>query len=219
MTIEKDIIDKYPHSSRVNNKSNHLKIPNQYDTVINLNFKKYPKVPKVKLERNDGKTFNLNVIISSLRNWNKNQPPTILELIDEITLAINNLISNKILIKKDLIAGLMEMCRTRHPEKVTGILGVDKEIVSEYILPSGACTDPTKSREVWGTKSCAIPLNFSYQGTFISRPKGDLSKNEKLEEVFKRRRFTLLIGFPYDSIESFKCFDNKGKILELSIVE
>lgn len=218
-SLEKEIKEKFPSILEIRIKKNHLRLLVKEDITLDINIKKYPKRPKAKLERNDGKIFNLYRTISSLRDWDKKNAPTILELIDEILLLIKSMISNQILIKKRLITGLMEMCRENHPKKVKGILSVEKGIVSEYILPSRACTDSKRDINVWSLSSCSIPLNFTYQGTFISRPSGDLSKNDKLNEVFKKRRFTLLIKYPYDGLSHIKCFGTYGETLNVSIVE
>jgi hypothetical protein len=99
-----------------------------------------------------------------------------------------------------------------------GLLGVHKGIVSEYIVPSRACTDRKKDFEFFRT-TCSIPLDFSYEGTFISRPSGDLSTNEKLNEIFKRRRFTMLLAHPYNRPDSIKCFDTSGSIIKHIIID
>ena len=99
-----------------------------------------------------------------------------------------------------------------------GILGVHRGVVSEYIVPSRACTDSNKDFEIIGT-TCTIPLDFSYEGTFISRPSGTLSTNEKLNQIFKKRRFTMLLAHPYNPSENIKCFDTSGHILEHIIID
>ena len=51
--------------------------------------------------------------------------------------------------------------------------------------------------------------------TFISRPSGDLSTNEELNLIFKKRRFTMLLGYPYVNMDCIKYFDTNGNILEV----
>ena len=122
-----------------------------------------------------------------MRYWNHRSAISVLEVIDEILLLIDNIELNQIMIKKEFLDGLVDMCQRNHPRSMRGILGVHKGVVSEYILPSRACTDSKKDFEIFRT-TCMIPLNFSYEGTLISRPSGSLSTNEKLNEIFKRRR-------------------------------
>lgn len=217
--LNQEIIKKYPQALKVKNKDYNIKVPIINDVYLDIYFKNYPKLPKVKLKRGDGKFFKLDKIIPTLRDWHKTTPPSIIELIDEIFLLIESIASDQIFIKKALLEGLMKMCKESHPKKITGLLSVEKGIVSEYILPSYACTNPKKDRYVWGLPSCAIPLDLSYQGTFISRPEGSLAKNEKLNQIFKKRRFTLLIGYPYDDFNCIKCFDSEGKVINFSLKE
>ena len=122
------------------------------------------------------------------------------------------------MIKKDFLEGLVDMCKQIHPRKIRGVLGVHKGVVSEYILPSRACSNTKKEFEII-SQSCNLPFDFSYEGTFISRPSGNLSINDKLLQVFKKRRFTMLIAYPYNLSDSIKCFDASGQILEHIIIE
>lgn len=208
-----------PDASFIKNTNYHVRIPVKNEIFLDINFKRYPKIPEVKLIKSDGKTFGLNKVIASLRDWYKTTPPSILELTEEIQSLIKCLELNQIKVNKDLLNGLMEICKNRHPVKLVGLLSVKKGIVSEYILPSRACTDVIKNVEVWGGRSCSIPFSLSHEGTFISRPSGKLSTNEKLNKVFKKRRFTMLLSHPYNNLKCVKCFDSYGKILELIVVD
>ena len=196
-----------------------VKLPINEEVSLNIKFKRYPKKPSAKLVNKKGREFYLYRVSSILREWDKQNPTLISDLINEILLIINNLTSNQIVIKKELLEGLMDICKETHPHKLVGLLGVKKGIVSEYILPSKACTDPLKDFSLWGQQSCSIPLDFSHEGTFISRPSGDLSINEKLDIVFRRRRFTLLLAYPYNGLSCVKCFDRHGNSLKLVIEE
>ncbi|MBY9017537.1 MAG: hypothetical protein KGD66_01785, partial [Candidatus Lokiarchaeota archaeon] len=162
----------------------------------------------------EGKLFKMQRIVSSLRDWNDFPPLSIVELLKEIFLLIESMESNQILIQKDFLNGLMDICKTQHPNKLVGLLGVKKGLVSEYILPSKSCTDPETNFEIF-RPTCSIPLDVSNEGTFISRPSGDLSSNEELNLIFKKRRFTMLLGYPYENMDCIKCFDANGKTLEV----
>jgi len=210
------ILKAFPEASFVRNSIYHLKIPVRNEVLLDINYKNYPKRPKAKLVKNNGNSFKLYKVISSLRDWYKETSPSILELIKEIFLTIDNIILNQILVNREFINGLMDLCKKAHPKKLVGLLGVRKGIVTEYILPSRTCTDPIKPFEVI---SCSIPLDLSYEGTFMSRPSSELSSNEKLNKIFKKRRFTMLLAHPYDSADCIRCFDTVGNILELIIVD
>ncbi len=216
-SIEKEITKNYPEAFFIDQKKRHINIPVWEEISLDINYKRYPKRPKSNLINKKGDKFKLNTVINSLDQWNEKKPMSIVDLIDEIFLLINSLKSNQVLIKKDLIDGLIKMCKDSHPTKIRGILSADKGIVTEIIFPSRPCTSPGIYDSIFPT--CSIPLNFSYEGTVITRPSGDLSVNEALGDVFKKRRFTMLIAHPYDGLDSIKCFDSNGNMQKIKIVE
>jgi hypothetical protein len=212
------VIEKYPDVFSLEGDDYHLIFKINEGILLEIDFRKYPKKLKAYLINDKSDKFKLSRVVSSLRYWNQSSEVSVLEVIDEILMLIENLKLNQIFIKKDFLDGLIDMCQKKHPVKMRGILGVHRGVVSEYIVPSRACTDIKKNFEFFRT-TCTIPLNFSYQGTFISRPSGNLSTNEKLTEIFKRRRFTMLLAHPYNRFDSIKCFDTSGAILKHIIID
>ena len=61
---------------------------------------------------------------------------------------------------------------------------------------------------------CSLPFDFSYESTFISRPDGDLKRNEVFNVVMRKRRFTMLLAHPYDKPENVKLYDRDGNELK-----
>ena len=212
------VLDKFPDVISVNGDKFHLHFVINKEVLLEVDFRKYPKKLKAYLIRNKANKFKLNRIVTTLRYWNKHSTDSVLEIIDEILLLIDNMKLNQIMIKKDFLEGLVDMCKKGHPKKMKGILGVHKGVVSEYIVSSRACTDSDKDFEII-RPTCNIPLDFSYEGTFISRPSGTLSTNEKLNQIFKKRRFTMLLAYPYNLSDNIKCFDTSGQILEHIIID
>lgn len=212
------VIAKYPDAISLKGDNSHLLLKIYDGILLEIDFRRYPKKLKACLINNIGDKFKLSRVVPSLWNWKQRSAVSVLEVVDEILLLIENLKSNQITIKKDFLDGLIDMCQNQHPLKMMGILGVHKGIVSEYVLPSKPCTDLTKDMEFLGTV-CSLPLDFSYEGTFISRPSGELSINEKLKEIFKRRRFTMLLAYPYNLSDNIMCFDTSGQILEHVIID
>jgi len=212
------VIEKFPEVISLEGDNCHLLLKINHNNLLELDFRKYPRKMKANLINRKGHKFKLSRIVSSLRYWNQKSVVTVVEVIEEILLLIDNLKLDQIMIKKEFLDGLIDICQKKHPLKMRGILGVKKGVVSEYIVPSRACTDTSKDFEFLGT-SCTIPLDFSYEGTFISRPSGDLSTNEKLKEIFKKRRFTMLLAHPYNLSTNIKCFDASGRILKHIIID
>ena len=212
------VLDKFPDVISIGGDNFHLHLEIINEVMLEVDFRKYPKKMKAYLVKNGRKKFKLSRVVSSLRYWDEHSAVSVLEIIEEILLLIDNLKLNQITIKKDFLEGLVDMCKQIHPKKIRGVLGVHKGVVSEYILPSRACADNKKEFEII-SQSCNLPFDFSYEGTFISRPSGSLSTNEKLNQVFKRRRFTMLLAHPYNLLDNIRCFDTSGQILELIIIE
>jgi hypothetical protein len=212
------VLDKFPDVISIGGDNFHLHLEIINKVMLEVDFRKYPKKMKAYLVKNNRKKFKLRRVVSSLRDWNEHSTVSVLEIIEEILLLIDNLKLNQITIKKDFLEGLVDMCKQIHPKKIRGVLGVHKGVVSEYILPSRACSNTQKEFEII-SQSCNLPFDFSYEGTFISRPSGSLSTNEKLNQIFKRRRFTMLLAHPYNLSDNIKCFDTSGKSLELIIIE
>jgi len=209
-----EIVEAFPEITFIANTNYHLRYQVKKDVFLDLDFRNYPKKPKAKLINDEGKHFKLHRVVSSLRDWKDFPPLSIVELLREIFLLIESMELNQILIRKDFLFSLMDICKTQHPHKIVGLLGVKKGIVSEYILPSRSCSDPEKEFEIF-RPTCNIPLDFSNEGTFISRPSGDLSINEELNLIFKKRHFTMLLGYPYENLGCVKCFDTNGNTLEV----
>ena len=212
------VLEKFPDVISIGGDDFHLHLEINDEILLEVDFRKYPKKLKAYLIRNKADKFKLNRIVTTLRYWNKYSTDSVLEIIDEILLLIDNMKLNQIMIKKDFLEGLVDMCKKGHPKKMKGILGVHKGVVSEYIVSSRACTDSDKDFEII-RPTCSVPLDFSYEGTFISRPSGTLSTNEKLNQIFKKRRFTMLLAHPYNLSDSIKCFDTSGQILEHIIID
>jgi hypothetical protein len=211
------VIEKFPEVKSIGGDDYNLQFKIDNEILLEVNYRKFPKKVKAYLVNAKHEKFKLNRVVSSLRDWDEVPPISIVELVEEILLLIDNLKSNQIRVEKDLIVGLADMCKQIHPRKFRGVLGVHKGIVSEYILPSRACTDSLKEYEII-SQSCNLPFNFSYEGTFISRPSGSLSTNPKLSQVFQKRRFTMLLAHPYN-LSDIKCFDSTGQVLEHIIID
>ena len=212
------IFQKYPKTVKVKGKNHFLSIPLINDVSISIDFKKYPSSPKVKLVKDNGESFKLTSVLSYLRNWNESNPPNVVDVLDEIFLIIESLKNNLIPFSEDCFQGLIGMCQNQHPKKIQGVLSVDKGLVSELIIPSSKCVNPDEKINYLNFQSqCSLPFDLSYEGTFISRPDGDLSKNKHLNRIFKKRRFTMLLAYPYDDPNNIKLFDRRGNELTYMI--
>ncbi|MBN2157193.1 MAG: hypothetical protein JW776_14205 [Candidatus Lokiarchaeota archaeon] len=211
------IFQKYPNASRVKNREYHLQIPLTKDVSIFINFKRYPYPPNVKLVKESGERFRLTTVLSHLRDWNVKEPFSLVSVIDEVFLLVESIINRQIPFTESCFQGLIDICKENHPRKIQGVLSVHQGKVSQLIIPAIECSEPENRINYVNFQSmCVLPFDLSYEGTFISRPDGNLSINRRLNRVFRKRRFTMLLGHPYDNPENVRLFDRDGR--ELSYV-
>ncbi len=210
-----NIIDHFPNTVSIENKITHIKIELIKGIILEIDYSKYPKKPKVKLINQTGKVYKkLSNDITSLQNWKVDKTKSILLVINEIIFILKDLQSNIVKVKKELLIGFLALCRAHHPKEFVGILKMDKNVFTEFILPPGAVT----SRNSGVFFPSRIPLNRDYQGTIHSHPSGSLSPSlQDLNSVFKGNRFHFIAGFPY-SLNDIKCFDKNGTELQFKLI-
>lgn len=210
------IIEAFPNATIVNNFIFHIRIPLINDVIIDINYKKYPKKPKVVLIKEDGQVYDtIDTMILTLKSWKKKNPVSIVELINEIFAFVKSMQFNEILIKKELLEGIMALCREQHPREILGLLRMDKGAVIEFILPPGALTSDSSGIFF----PSRLPLDTSLEGTVHSHPSGNPYPSlGDLNNIFKKKRFHFIIAYPYNNLNSIKCFDKNGKELKFKII-
>ncbi|MBN1803328.1 MAG: Mov34/MPN/PAD-1 family protein [Candidatus Lokiarchaeota archaeon] len=206
------ILAEFPKAITIDNTIYHLKIPIQSKSFIEVDFRNYPKKPKLHLINSTGETFRkMDQAISSLGSWKTKNFPNVVNVIREIFIKLSR---KGIVIKNELLQGILALCREHHPEEFLGLLRVENDIVTEFILPPGALTSKT-SGVFFPHK---IPLDLTLQGTIHSHPTGNpYPSNQDLNGIFKSMRFNFIVGHPYE-LWNVKCFDRNGKELEFETI-
>ncbi|MFW9865023.1 MAG: Mov34/MPN/PAD-1 family protein [Candidatus Thorarchaeota archaeon] len=210
-----NIIEHFPNLVIIENTITHIKIEIIKGIILEIDYSKYPRKPKVKLSNQLGKVYTkLNNDIDSLKNWKKKENKSILNVINEIIFILEGLQSNQVRIKKDLIEGILALCREHHPKEFLGILKMDKTVFTEFILPPGAVA----SRSTGVFFPSRLPIDLSYQGTIHSHPSGSPYPSlQDLNSVFKKLKFHFIVGFPYN-LNNVKCFDSTGTELQFKVI-
>ncbi len=211
------IIETFPDAIIVDNYIFHVKIPLVVnDVYLDINFKKYPKKPKVIWIKSNGETYkNLGTVIRTLLTWKKKNAPPVVELINEILAFVNMMQTNEIGIEAELLDGLLALCRQQHPREILGLLRIDKGIFTEFILPPGAITSDT-SGVFFPSR---LPMDSTIEGSVHSHPTGNITPSiQDLASVFQKNRFNFIIGYPYNSFSCVKCFDKRGNEILFRIV-
>ena len=211
------VIEAFPNTIIVKNYISHLKIPLMNEVFLVIDYSKYPRRPKVILIKSDGQVFKkIDNMISSLMSWKKKNAISIVELITEILAFIEGMRSNQITIKAGLINGILALCRDHHPREILGLLRVDKGIITEFILPPGAITSDKSG--LYNPRR--MPSDRSIEGTVHSHPNGNPNPSPTdLKSIFLTGRFHIIVGFPYNNLNCVKCFDQKGKVMNLQIID
>ncbi|MFX1411517.1 MAG: Mov34/MPN/PAD-1 family protein [Promethearchaeota archaeon] len=210
-----NIIEHFPNNVTIENKISHINIKLNRGIILEIDYSKYPKKPKVKLINQSGEFYKkLNDDIISLKNWKISKTKSVLNVINEIILTLEELQSNIVKIKRELLDGFLILCREHHPKEFLGILKMDKNIFTEFILPPGAVT----SRSSGVFFPSRLPISRSYQGTIHSHPTGNLYPSlQDLNSVFKGKNFHFIVGFPYN-LNHIKCFDKNGTELQFKVI-
>ena len=213
--LYQNIIKHFPNTKTYGNGISHVKIEINKGIIIDIDYSKYPKKPKVKLINQTGKIYKkLDNDIISLKNWKRSNIKSILNVINEIVSTLENLQSKKVIIKRELLDGFLALCREHHPKEFLGILKMVNDIFTEFILPPGAITSRSSS-VFFPTR---LPTNQYYQGTIHSHPSGNLNPSlQDLNNVFKRNSANFIVGFPY-TLNNIKCYDKNGSELQFIMI-
>ena len=211
------VLEAFPNAILVNNLIYHIKILLINNVFLDIDYKKYPKKPKVLFIKSNGEIYkDLDDMISSLKRWKKDNAISIVELINEILTFIENMQTNEILIKKELFKGILDLSRNQHPREILGLLRMEDGIVLEYILPPGALTTDTSGI----FSSSRLPIDSSIEGSIHSHPRGNPHPSSTdLNGVFKKYRFNFIVASPYNSINCVKCFNKNGVEIPFRIVD
>ncbi len=213
------VLEAFPNVGLINSLIYHISLPLINEVSLEINFKNYPKKPKVILMREDGQTDDrLDTMLTALKSWKKKNPLSIVELINEIQVFIKRMQTNEILIQRDLLNGIFALCRDQHPREILGLLRMENEVVSEYILPPGALTSDNSGI----FSPSRIPVGSSPEGTIHSHPSGTpYPSSVDLNSIFKDAKyvFHFIVAYPYNSLTCVKCFEKSGKELKFRIVE
>ncbi|MFX0069799.1 MAG: Mov34/MPN/PAD-1 family protein [Candidatus Hermodarchaeota archaeon] len=213
----KKIIETFPNALMVNDFIYHIKIPLINDVFLDIDFKKYPKRPKVILIKSNGETYkNLEIMILTLMRWKKKDAPSIIELIKEIIRFVEGMQTNEIFIKSELLDGILALCQEQHPREILGLLRREKGVVTEFILPPGALTSDSSGIFF----PSRIPHDSSIEGTIHSHPSGNINPSiEDLNSVFKTKEFHFILGYPYSNYSCVKCFNKIGNEIPFKLID
>ena len=209
------IVNEFPEVNTYNNIISHIAISLSRGIILEIDYGNFPKKPKVILVNQNGEIFKkLDTFIYSLNNWKSKNPKSIIDIINEVKIFIETSESDTILVKRELMEGILTLCREHHPREIVGILKMENNVLTEYIVPPQTYTSTTSA--VFSISR--LPLDSSYQASVHSHPSGNASwSKEDKKGVFTKFRWHFIIGFPY-TIRNVKCYDMSGNKLHFRVV-
>jgi len=180
--------------------------------VIEVDFRKFPKPPKLKIPIEIESIFGKpNKFLDTLINWNKNETKNVVDIIDELNKLLILYKEGDVLILKDLFFGLLQWAKDMHPKAVHAFLERNRKgIISEFLLSD---------------RGISHVMDF-YQGlrpsprldcSFHSHPDGNI--NPTIEELsfFVKYKVNIISANPYAK-ETTKCYNSYGKEIEFILV-
>ncbi|HEY0090161.1 MAG TPA: Mov34/MPN/PAD-1 family protein [Candidatus Lokiarchaeia archaeon] len=208
------IVLKFPETIVIDNSITHVRIPLKENIFLDINYKKYPKKPKIKFIKSEGQIYSkLDSILPSLKNWGKEKPLDVVNLVDDIIRFIKNLESREVAIKKELLMGILGLCRDQHPREILGLLRIENGITTEFILPPGAL----RSEQSGVFSPNRLGIDPTLEGTVHSHPSGLALPSAEDLKLFRKYRFNFIIGFPYN-LNGIKCYDANGAELKVEVI-
>ncbi|MHA1147990.1 MAG: Mov34/MPN/PAD-1 family protein [Promethearchaeota archaeon] len=209
------IIEKYPDVQIVDNIISHITIKLVNNVILDIDYKKFPKQPKIALIKNTGEKFtNLDMMVSSLKTWKKKEPLDIVHVLNEVLLLVDSTKSSEVLINREFFQSILALCNDQHPREILGMLRMKEGIIREFLLPPGSL----RGKNVVVFSPGRIPFDASIAGTVHSHPSGNSSPSPDDISVFKKGHIHFIVAYPY-SYYSTRCYDQNGNTLNFRLVD
>ena len=115
-------------------------------------------------------------------------------------------------IKREVLEGIMELCRNAHPKEVGGLL-LGKKMVDDYVIVPGKFYDFSIY-----IRMDQIPIYTELVGTFHSHPTPNPAPSKADLDFFgKLGKEHLILAYPYD-LNSLQAYDTFGKKTTVKVV-
>lgn len=209
------LIEKFPEAQTVNNLISHLRIHLENNVILDLDYTKYPKRPKINLIKPNGERFtNLDMMVSSLKTWKKKKPTDIVHVLNEVLLLVDSTKASEVLINKEFFQSILALCGDQHPREMLGMLRMEDGVINEFVLPPGSI----RGKDVVVFSPSRVPLDASIAGTVHSHPSGNPTPSSDDINVFRKGHIHFIVGYPYNYYTT-RCYDQNGNPLSFRLVE
>ena len=197
----------------VQTKQNLFEIAIYPEVILKINFRGYPKKPKIILPKKITKSVpDIELFVPALRNWNKNDPPKIIDIIKAIMYSLESITGKMVHISQSLFDELMKISHGNHPKETFCVLRLINGILSEYIL-SPQTVSSEKSAIFYPRR---IGRDRSIIASFHTHPNGVYSPSPMDLISFRLNPVNIIMGNPYNS-NSLGVYDSLGQNLNFQI--
>lgn len=116
------------------------------------------------------------------------------------------------IIKKELLLAILELCRNAHPREVGGLL-IGKKIVDDYVIVPGKFYDFSIY-----IRMDQLPIYPNLHGTFHSHPTPDSRPSKADLDFFGRiGKEHIIFAYPY-TLNSFQAYDTMGEKAQVKVI-
>ncbi len=187
------ILDLYPETMIID--SNNLKIPLFPKATLTINFKNYPKKPKMTLPKKIQRILgDHEPFIPLFRHWDKSNPPFLSLIITALKYTIEMVAGIKVHFLNKTINDICYMAKTSHPKEMFCLLRIINGILAEFII-----APRSESSEI---SAVFFPQHLGHDNTIIATCHSHPSSNFKPSladlQTFRKFSVNIIVGAPYN---------------------
>jgi hypothetical protein len=182
---------------------------------LELDLSKYPKKPMMRVPK------AIETILGDLeafhplhKNWNKENPPSIIEIIKAYRRTLEMLSGVKAYLSKGLATDLISFGCQQYPQEGVCVLKSKDGVLSELVL------NPGSSSSFYYI--IFNPGSVSYDKKFLAtchfHPTGTADPSPEDIEAFGMYPINIIIAYPY-SIENLMVYNQQGQRIDLEILD
>lgn len=205
------IMEYYPNSEIVT--PTQISIPLFPKARVILNFKNYPKKPKIELPKMLKKSLSdISIYIPPYRNWNKTEPLDFVSLLTAIQQTVETLAGQLVHLSDQSIQDISYLARSASPQEMFCTLRLKNGCLQDFLLSPGLAT--TNRSAVFTPNR--IGRDISLVASCHSHPSGNPIPSQADLRTFSKFRINMIIGSPF-TINSLRAYNSRGDPVPVKI--
>lgn len=183
--------------------------------AIELDLSKYPKKPIIKVPKAIATIAgDLEAFHPLHKNWNKENPPLIAEIVKAYRRTFEMLSGVKAYIKKQIVADLIAFGQQQYPNEGICVLKSQDGALSELVLNPGSISSPFYI--AYNPKSLGYDKKMIATCHYHTSEPIDPSPEDF--EAFGMYPINIIIAYPY-SIKNTKVYNQQGQRIDFEILD